>query len=290
MTPPVLPPVPSLPTPPSLPAACANCIERTIPSLPGANLIQLAIQQFRSLEGKLRIDFGMTSLIINPLNQLRILLDHVAMEARILIAEAHLPGMPQMPQIPHFGMPQVPNPGAEVAKLEQLGMAVIQGLEAEGMRYLFAPGGFLTSWEIWTSTLLKIPILTRTIGTFGERLCICNCNGVQPPASMFEIPPGYTIINPSAPQLQVPSAPQVQMPTAPQVQMPSAPQMPTAPQFQMPPAPQMPAAPQMPSAPPVPSAPQVQVPSAPQVQVPSAPQVQVPSAPQVQITPVPKIG
>jgi hypothetical protein len=287
-----------LPPPPSLPAACANCLQITFPSIPGANFIQMAIQQFRSLEGMLRIDFGLTSIIINPLNQMRILLDHVALEARILLAEAHLPGMPQI-QMPHlqFGMPQMPNLGAEVATLEQLGIAIVQGLEAEGMRYLFPPGGLLFSWEMWTSIQLKIPVLTRLIGVFGERTCVCNCSGVHPPAAMFEIPPGYTVIPPSPPvqvppvqvplasQGQMPSAPQVQMPTAPPVQVPTAPQvqvpsasqvqMPTAPQVQVPPAQQF----QMPPAP---------QPPAPQIQIPPAPQA--PLAPQVQIPPVPKIG
>jgi hypothetical protein len=185
------------PVPPPLPAACADCLETTRFAQIGAELVQMATQQFRSLEGKLRFNFGTTSMIVNPLAGVRILLDHVLMEARILLNAPTLPGMPAIPMVA-MGLEANLSLGAELAKMEQLGIAYIQGHEAQGMRYLFPPGGMLASWEVWISTSLKIPVLTRTIGTFGVRICNCKCVAVQPPAAMFEIPPGYKVIQPPA--------------------------------------------------------------------------------------------
>lgn len=250
------------PTPPSLPAACADCIETTIPSIPGANPLEMIIRQFRSLEGKLRFDFGMMSLIINPLTGVQFLLDHLAMEARMLEAMVQLPGMPQLPPIPSIPslvLPQAPNIGAEIASLEQLGISIIQGLEAEGMRYLFPPGGLIFSWEIWTSIQLRIPVLTRTIGAFGERTCICNCTGVQPPAATFEIPPGYKVIPPPVPAVPTVSAPvpnvsaSVTLPPTPN--LPATPNIPSAPT--LPPTPNIPPTPTLPPTPGVPSTPTI---------------------------------
>jgi hypothetical protein len=51
---------------------------------------------------------------------------------------------------------------------------------------------------VWTSAKLQMPVLTRTIGSFGVRTCVCKCAPVEPPASLFEIPSGYTVIRPPA--------------------------------------------------------------------------------------------
>lgn len=185
------------PAPPSLPAACADCLETTVLAQIGAIPIQLAMQQFRSIEGKIRINFGTTSLITNPLTQVRILLDHIALEARIILGGAAIPAMPALPSMGIGLAAEVALPST-ILKIEQLGIAFIEGHEAIGMRYLFPPGGLIFSWEIWTSTTLQLPVLTRTIGTFGEKLCACKCTPVPPPPSMFEIPPGYKVIQPTA--------------------------------------------------------------------------------------------
>ena len=234
------------PAPPQLPAACADCIQTTLPALPGLNPEQLALQQFRSAEGKLRINFGTMSLIINPLTQLRILLNHPAFEARILSATPSLPGMPAI-ALPQFGLAMAGLPSMPgQPNIQQLGKMFIEGLEAEGLRYVFPVGGLISSWEVWTSTKLQLPVLTRTIGSFGQKTCTCKCTPVQPPAAMFEIPPGYTVIQPPAPP--TPSVPA----------MPSIPQMPSAPQTpSLPSAPQMPSAPQTPSFPAIPNAPKL---------------------------------
>lgn len=210
------------PAPPQLPAACADCLQTTLPALPGLNPEQLALQQFRSVEGKLRINFGTTSLIINPLTQVRILLNHLTLEARILSGAPTLPGMPAIPSqqlgLAAAGLPTMPG----APNFQQLGKALIEGLEAEGMRYVFPVGGLISSWEVWTSTKLQMPVLTRTIGSFGQKTCTCKCTPVQPPASMFEIPAGYTVINPP-----VPSAPSI--PGAPSLPIPPMPKLPKIP-------------------------------------------------------------
>ena len=164
--------------------------------------VQNALQHFRSLEGKLRFNFGTTSLIINPLTGVQILLNHLTMEARILAAAAA--GLASIPPLPHISIGMPPGLSADIAKaaqIVQLGIAFIQGHEAQGMRYLFPPGGLITSWEVWTSIRLQIPVLTTTIGIFGVRTCACTLTATPPAPSMFEIPPGYTIIPPATPPL-----------------------------------------------------------------------------------------
>lgn len=211
---------------PSLPAACADCLQTTIPSIPGTNPEQLAMQQFRSAEGKLRFDFGTTSMILNPQAQIQIFLNHLTQEARII---PNVPAMPGMPAIPGMsampGMHAIPMggaiPGLNVPgqpQIQQLGTRVIQGLEAEGMRYVFPIGGAISSWEVWTSTKLKMPVMTTTIGSFGQKTCTCKCSPVSPPPSTFDIPPGYTVIQPpnlSGPSLQQPNIPQIPQPPIP---------------------------------------------------------------------------
>lgn len=186
----------------SLPAACADCIETTRFAQAGLAPLQNAMQQFRSIEGKLRFNFGLNSLIVNPLTGLRALLNHTTLEARILSLPA-VPGMPPIPRLPGFmipglpGMPPIPQLAAAAAmatQLEQLGKALIEGHEVQGMRYLFAAGSALALWEIWNSTKLSLPVMTRTVGSFGERVNLCKCTAVQPPAAMFEIPSNYKII------------------------------------------------------------------------------------------------
>jgi hypothetical protein len=88
--------------------------------------------------------------------------------------------------------------------------------------------------EVWMSTSLHLPVLSRITGSFGQQICHCkNPVGGEPPASAFQIPPQYK-------QIGVPAAP------APPA-MPSAPAMPGAPA--MPAAPKLPSAPAMPSIP-----------------------------------------
>jgi len=119
----------SPPAPPKLPAACADCIETTRFAQAGMAPLQNAMQQFRSAEGKLWFNFGMTSIISNPLTHVRILLDQAAQEARILTTPPPVPPIPGMP-----GMPANLSPMAQAMKMEQLGRAFIEGHEVTGLR------------------------------------------------------------------------------------------------------------------------------------------------------------
>ena len=184
---------------PTLVAACAECIETTQHSLPGGLPLESLIRRFRAADGKLRVDFGKTSIITDPATGERILLDHLAREARILIDEVPIPSEPPLPNLPRLpavpGVPSAPNVVA-------LGKDFMEGLEVEGMRYVFqvldplSPPS-ITSWEVWTSTKLQMPVLTRTVGSFGVRTCICKCTAAEPPVSMFQVPMGYTVIRPT---------------------------------------------------------------------------------------------
>jgi hypothetical protein len=184
-------------------AVCAECIETTQHALPGALPLESQIRRFRAADGKLRVDFGKTSIITDPATGERILLDHLLREARILMDEVpSIPAEPALPGIPRPpAVPGLPNPPDVVA----LGKDFIEGQEVEGMRYVFqalnplSPPS-ITSWEVWTSTKLQMPVLTRTVGSFGVRTCICKCTPVAPPASTFQVPTGYTVIRPPLPR------------------------------------------------------------------------------------------
>jgi len=269
----------------TLPAACAECMETVQLSLPGALLQQLPTRLFRSLEGQLRFDFGTMSLVIDPIAGIRMMLDHVALEARMLAAAVQLPGMPGMPgmpQMPGMAMPPIPSAGVNF-NIVKLGKAILEGLEVEGIQYVFAildplKPPPITLWEIWTSTKLQLPVMTKIIGAFGQRINICKCVGVPPPPTAFQVPPGYTVIPPPSPMPPTPPAiPTISTPSGPPA-MPPTPTMPSVPGA--PSAPARPSMPNLPSASPLPNAPNV--PSAPALprapSVPTAPVVPAPPA------------
>jgi hypothetical protein len=46
--------------------------------------------------------------------------------------------------------------------------------------------------EVWTSTKLMLPMLSRTTGSFGKQISRCtSAIPGEPPPSTFQIPPGY---------------------------------------------------------------------------------------------------
>jgi hypothetical protein len=46
--------------------------------------------------------------------------------------------------------------------------------------------------EVWTSTELQVPVLTRITGAFGKQTCHCkNLAGGEPAASLFKVPADY---------------------------------------------------------------------------------------------------
>src|ERR1700687_5915096 len=120
---PQAPQAPQAPAPP-LPAACADCITTMQLAQPGALPKQSPSQMFRSLDGKMRVDTGATSVITDPASQKALVLDHIKKAARIVpIPQApQIPGMPGMPQLPGglpAGMPKAPH-------VEDLGKGFIE--------------------------------------------------------------------------------------------------------------------------------------------------------------------
>jgi hypothetical protein len=195
-------------------------------------LQQIATRQFRSAQGKIRFDFGLSSLITDPVSQIRMLIDHERLEVRMLTAPG-MPAIPGMPQMPGMELPAVP--GSPIVNMVQLGKSVVEGLEAEGMMYVFQALDPLhpppiTSWEVWTSVDLQVPILTKTVGAFGQRINVCKCTASTPPESMFEIPPGYRVIPADAPSLPSIATPQIPSAPAPP-QSPALPSLPATPKL-----------------------------------------------------------
>ena len=87
-----------------------------------------------------------------------------------------LPGMPQPPQAP---APPVPPPPPTVT-------------------------------EVWTSTKLKLPVLTKTDGPFGQQMCQCKLSEMPPPPHLFQPPPDYKLVTPAPPA--PPQMPKVGLP------------------------------------------------------------------------------
>ncbi|MBI4904637.1 MAG: hypothetical protein HY820_13430 [Acidobacteria bacterium] len=161
----------------------------------------------RSADGKMRLDSGDMSVITDPTARTTMILDHLKKEARIGPMDPPLPKppLPGMPQIP--AMPQPPqNP----IKVEDLGKSMIDGMEVIGKRYTLPPPPAPpqmpgmpqmpqvpqnTISEVWTSTQLQIPVLTKTTGSFGEQITKCKAAAIGEPApANFQIPPGYKVI------------------------------------------------------------------------------------------------
>jgi hypothetical protein len=56
------------------------------------------------------------------------------------------------------------------------------------------PPAMPTVAEVWTSSSLHLPVLTKITGSFGQRTCYCkNAPAPEPHPSAFQIPPGYSL-------------------------------------------------------------------------------------------------
>ncbi len=186
---------------------------------PGANPTQSASRLYRSVDGKMRFDSGNVSVITDPATQQTIMLDHLKKEFRAFPA-------PQISadQLGPGGLAAaaLPSPPANV---QDLGKSFIEGLEVEGKRYTFqppdapelpglpqapglpklpqAPQPPATS-EVWTSTKLQLPVLTKITGSFGEQTCRCRyAQAGEPSPALFQIPPQYKpAVTPPPPNLR----------------------------------------------------------------------------------------
>ena len=195
----------------NLPAACAECVTTTQMAHAG-DPQQSASKVFRSADGKMRVDSGAISVITDPAKQQTIFLDHVKKEARIIPFDQG-PAAPALPgAIPQ---PTIPEPKATLLKVEDLGKSFIDGHEVEGKRYTLKPPDLPAApgmpkppslqppglpavppppntHEIWTSTKLKLPVLTKTTGGFGEQVQRCKVAEMGPAApTLFEAPADY---------------------------------------------------------------------------------------------------
>lgn len=87
-----------------------------------------------------------------------------------------LPNLPQIPKMPQAAMPKPPKPPQppkppEVPKPPQP-----------------------TVTEVWTSTKLKTPVLTKITSSAGERTTYCKpTSEAEPHPSIFQIPPEYKL-------------------------------------------------------------------------------------------------
>lgn len=248
-----------VPAKPDLPAACADCITTFKSSIPGADISKTPSKWARDAQGRLRFDYPDMSVISDPASQKSVLLDHLKKEAKMI----EPPPLPTLPNgLPMPPKPEIPKPpDIQKPDVQELGKRFIDGVEAEGKRYIVKPNvpqmpNMPTPpeppdvMEIWTGTQNKLPILTMIKGKFGEQMCHCKYSGPEPPASMFQIPPDYKLV-PSAPP--APQAPG--LPTAPKFSAPSMPNAPSLPNMAVPKAPAPPSAPSAPSMPSAPKPP-----------------------------------
>jgi hypothetical protein len=169
----------------------------------------------------MRIDTPSSSIISNPTDQKTILLNHLKKEATII-------PMPAASGAPTPGSSKLPAgaPPPLAMQVEDLGKSMIEGHEVEGKRYVLRaeqkpPAPALpkmpqlagspkslavpnapplpkaaqpTVTEVWISTKLKTPVLTKITSALGSQTTYCKPTSTQEPhPSMFEIPPGYKL-------------------------------------------------------------------------------------------------
>ena len=115
---------------------------------------------------------------------------------------AHRQYVPKLPT-------PAPPPTGEGVKVEDLGWDTMSGVKAHGTRrtYVVEKGIFAirkaveAEDEVWYSNDLRINILARhsdpRIGV--DTIGLSEIKRIEPPASMFEVPPGYKIIDLSTP-------------------------------------------------------------------------------------------
>jgi len=224
------------PTPPAAPPFCSDCSTKTLPA-GGARATQSASRMWRSSDGKFRLDTPSTSMITDPASQKAILLDHLKKEATIVPLAAASGAASEASSQIHAAQGQ-----ASSVKVEDLGKSMIEGHEVEGKRFTLPPftpppkpeipqlkmptpprAGMPqvpkppaapaapqapklppvpSVTEVWTSTKLKAPVLTKITTTAGEQTTYCKPVSVdEPHPSVFQIPPGYKIKPPKPPKL-----------------------------------------------------------------------------------------
>lgn len=174
---------------------------------------------FRSADGRMRADFGDTSVLTKAGDPRTFVLDHLKKEVRMI----QPPQLPQAP-MPPVNLPSMPGftPPAAPPNVEDLGKKLIDGIEAEGKRYMVTlptppqlPNAPQTPQppvitEIWTATKSQLPVLTKITGPFGEQLCRCRIiESMEPDPQVFQIPPDYKQVPEVPPLPKTPAPPAI---------------------------------------------------------------------------------
>lgn len=195
---------------------------------------------FRASDGKTRIDSGNTSVITAPGAGHALVLDHLKQQAFFLRLKPKAPVMPPVALPAKPGAPaQPPPPSAPTVHVQDLGKGLIEGHEVDGKRYIIqppkrpagppqppqapalpqAPGMSAASppklpqqtppppqppvptvADVWTSSKLGLPMLTKVTGPFGQQTTACKSVAAQEPhPALFQIPPGYKPVMPAPP-------------------------------------------------------------------------------------------
>jgi len=78
--------------------------------------------------------------------------------------------------------------------------------------------------EIWTSTKLKTPVLTKTSTAAGEQTTYCKPTSTdEPHPSVFQIPKDYKLKPPTFPSMKPPAKPSLKPPAVPSIKPPAPP-------------------------------------------------------------------
>ena len=228
--PPAPPSQPSPPAVPPSPAGCADCVTTLQLAKPGALPQSIPYKVQRAADGKMRLDYGPTSIITDPAAQKMTLLNHLTKEVKILpLPKPPVPGVPGAPSIPLPGGAAMPAAALSGMTVKDLGKKMVEGIEVHGHQITLPPlkppglpgapqaglpgapklpgvpgtpkpPAVPTVAEVWTSTKAHLPVLSRISGPFGKQTCICkNVAAAEPHPSQFQIPAGYKLPAPPAP-------------------------------------------------------------------------------------------
>ena len=191
---------------------------------------------FRAPDGKMRVDTGNISTIADPSAKKMMILDHLKKEVKVVpmpevpaglpFPPPGLPGLPtppggppQPPKVEELGKgfieghevegrrftfqppppPQPPKPPQlpQSPQMPSLQKPAIPGMPQPPQSPAPPPmPPPPTISEVWTSTKLKLPVLTKTQGPFGQQICQCKYSEAPPPPHLFQIPPDYKVATP----------------------------------------------------------------------------------------------
>lgn len=183
-----------------VPALSADLAVTTVLNAPGGNFTQSQTAKYwRSRDGKARQDSGFSTVITDLTSRTITHINHQAKQATVI----HMPlkggEQREAPSI-SGGAPPIPLasslPGDSIEG--NLGEKIISGYRAIGTQVVRQGAGPMQSGsvttEVWTAPDLRLPIYVRQIYSAGETVQLYeNIRVEEQPASMFEVPAGYTV-------------------------------------------------------------------------------------------------